>query len=112
MQENIFGLGVFLIFSVIILSVVRMAILGNAYSHYLRKNHFEKWKEITTVFGVGPGMLNSYRAFKFLYSKDDLGDKQLMIMKTKLRNAWICVMAAMIVWPFVVLMTIYVVTRN
>ncbi len=52
---------------------------------YLKDNHYEKWKEITYVPGLGYGCCNSYRSLPFVYSKDDLGDPVVTSLKKNYR---------------------------
>jgi hypothetical protein len=86
-MRNAFLPGMLFIFGGFIFSIIRLQVLGYKYDRYLRQNHFGKWKEITTVFGFGPGMLNSYRAWKFLFSDEFFGDNELLVMKSKVRRA-------------------------
>jgi hypothetical protein len=49
----------------------------------------EKWKYLTTILGFGPGYANSRRGMKFLFGKDDLGDPEVIRLKTIVRNSFI-----------------------
>ena len=72
--------------------LVRLMIYQRKLSDYLRVNHTEKWKELTTIWGFGPGYVNSWRAKRFLFSKDDLGDPEVLRLKVIVRNSYIGVM--------------------
>jgi len=54
---------------------------------YLREKHTEKWIELTTILGFGPGSVNSLRGMKFLFSKEYLGDPELLRLKVIFRNS-------------------------
>lgn len=54
---------------------------------YLQENHLEKWKELTTILGYGPGYLNSFRSLKFIYGKDYLDDPEVLRLKVVIRNS-------------------------
>lgn len=60
---------------------------GIKFSKYLKKKYMEKWKEITTILGFGPGGSNPFRWFPFIFGSEDFGDRELMDLKTKCRNA-------------------------
>jgi hypothetical protein len=58
-------------------------------------------------------MANSYRAWKFLFSKDDLGDNQFAIIKAKLRNATLYVITSFVAAPiFLFIIIIVISTKN
>ena len=112
MKEHVFFGEVLFIFAVVIFGMIRLAVLGLKYDRYLKEHHFEKWKEITSFFGFGPGMTNSYRAFKFLFSKEDFGDNQLTIMKAKLKNTLIFSITSMIALPLFFIMILVLTKGN
>jgi len=82
-------IGMFLFCVFVPLSLITAIILQKRYYDYLQENHPEKWGELTTIWGIGPGMKNSYRGLKFLFSQNDLGDTKLNAMKASVRNAFI-----------------------
>ena len=67
--------------------VLRGAILQFRFYRYLRDNHFEKWKYLTSFLCFGPGCANSFRGMPFLYNSDDLGDKAVLMYKIKIRHS-------------------------
>ncbi len=75
---------------------VRLLMLQHKLFEYLRENHFEKWKELTTILGFGPGYANGFRGIPFLYSKDDLGDPEVRWLKVKVRNSFALVLLTML----------------
>jgi hypothetical protein len=87
LMKNAFLPGVLFIVGGFLFTIIRLQAQGYKYDKYLRRNHFEKWQEVTTVFGFSPGLLNSYRAWKFLFSNECYGDEELLIMKSKVRRA-------------------------
>ena len=106
MQKQFFTIEVIFFFSLFVFSGLRMTMLMCQVGHYLRENYFEKWKEITTYLGIGPGMGNSYRAFKFIFSAEDFGDNQLVLLKSKSRKAIIFFLTGVIAIPIMMTMTV------
>ena len=81
--------GYLFILGITIISAVRCMIFQHKCYQYLREQHTEKWKELTTIFGFGPGLANGSRAMKFLFSKEYFEDPELLRIKTKFRNSFI-----------------------
>jgi len=63
---------------------------------YLLEKQTEKWKELTTVLGFGPGYANSFRGLKFLFSKEYLGDPEVLRLKVIVRNSYIYTFIGMV----------------
>ena len=55
---------------------------GDRLIEYLRKNHHDKWEEVTTVPLLGSGCCNNFRTFEFIFSKDDLDDPNIVVLKS------------------------------
>jgi hypothetical protein len=81
-------IGFWLSVIIVVISAIRGITLLRSCSQYLLKHHTEKWKELTTVFGFGPGLGNGLRTIKFLFGADYLDDPELLHLKTMCRN-WI-----------------------
>jgi hypothetical protein len=79
--------GFLFILGLTVLSAVRCMFLHHKCYQYLREHHTERWKELTTTFGFGPGLANSRREIKFLLSKEYFDDPELLRIKVKLRNS-------------------------
>jgi hypothetical protein len=86
-----FYVGAILLFVFVGVSMLRAAIYQHKLYRYLLMNHSEKWKELTTVWGVGPGMANSLRGMKFLFGPDYLNDPEVLRLKALVKNsfAWV-----------------------
>jgi len=65
----------------------KFAIYQHKLMGYLLENHTEKWKELTTVLGIGPGWGNSIKILKFMFGKDDLNDPEVFRLKRKIRSS-------------------------
>lgn len=83
------AIGFLFILGLTIISAVRLMCFQHKLYKYMRENHIEKWKYLTTVLGLGPGMANSWKGIKFLLSKDDLGDTKLLYLKAVCKNSLI-----------------------
>ena len=79
-----------------ILSMVRFFVFQHRLCRYLLEKHTEKWKYLTSVLGSGPGYANSLRGMKFLFSKDDLGDPEVLRLKVIVRNSFIYALVGMV----------------
>ena len=81
---------VFAIF-ITVVSAIRCNIYQCRLYKYIRENHTEKWIELTTVFGFGPGLRNNIKARKFWFSKDYLGDPEVLRLKVLCKNSYVYV---------------------
>lgn len=54
---------------------------GRDLMEYLKNNHNEKWKEITYVPLFGSGGYNSFKSLPFIFSKDNLNDERVKLLK-------------------------------
>jgi hypothetical protein len=81
--------GFLFILGLTIISAARLMYYQHRCCKYLREKHTEKWKEITTIFGFGPGLVNGIKGMKFLLGKDDLGDPEFLRLKILFRNSLI-----------------------
>ncbi|MBN2514107.1 MAG: hypothetical protein JXB18_14305 [Sedimentisphaerales bacterium] len=96
-MKNAFLPGMLFIAGGFVYTIIRLQLIGYRYDRYLRQNHFDQWKQITTVFGQGPGLLNSWRAWKFLFSEEYFGDKELLFLKKQTRRAWFYVLSGFLI---------------
>ncbi len=80
----------FLFFTVgFIVFVLRLFVYQHKLMRYLLKNHTEKWKELTSILGSGPGLANGIRGIKFLFGKEYLGDPEVLRLKVIVRNSFL-----------------------
>ena len=82
-----FYVGLFLLSSLTIVSIVRCVVFQYKLNKHLREKHTEKWKCLTTIPGFGPGCKNDLRVLKFVFSQEDLGDPELLHFKVIVRNS-------------------------
>jgi len=71
------------------ISWIRFMVYQHKLANYLREHHTEKWKYLTTIAGFGPGYANSRKGMKFIFSKEDLNDAELLRLKVITRNSFI-----------------------
>jgi hypothetical protein len=88
--------GLVLFFAFTVISMVRAAIYQHRLYRYLLMNHTETWEELTTIGGIGPGMLNSRRGMKFLLGPEYLNDPEVLRMKVIVRNSFLYVISGML----------------
>lgn len=84
--------------SVIVLNVWE----GRRLMEYLRLNHNSKWIELTTVLGI-PGGRNSFRTIPFLYSKDNLNDPMVEVLKRNYRMFMLFILTVFLTFPLILL---------
>lgn len=56
-------------------------VLGRRLYHYLKNVHYDKWLEFYSFQGQ-----NNFQLLRFIYSKDDLGDATLAVLKKEYRS--------------------------
>ena len=72
---------------------------GKRLMSYLRKHHNEKWADLTTVLGFGPGNANGFRSVPWLFSSDTLDDPTLGRLKSDYRKFIYLTLTAFIGFP-------------
>jgi len=69
-----------------VVSVGACLIFQHKLLKYLREKHYEKWKYLTTLLGLGPGNVNGIRGIVFIFNNEDLSDAEVMRLKRIVRN--------------------------
>lgn len=82
-------------FSYVVFMAIRSVTYQKKLLRYLLKNHTEEWKELTSVFGFGPGLANGSKGRKFLFSKEYFKDPEVLRLKVMARNAHISTISGM-----------------
>jgi len=90
----------------IILGIIH-AVSGVKFSNYLKKNHYEKWKELNTIPGLGLGFSNGVRQIDFFFSKDSLNDPIVIKFKSECKKIMLLTLVHFILMPiFLVVLTV------
>lgn len=76
---------------------------GQRLMNYLRSHQHQQWQAFTHIQGFGPGM-DGIAAFRFVMSKDDLGDPAVRAMKQCHVRLLILILAIMLSGPIVMLL--------
>ena len=84
-----FYLPILFLFISSLVFMARCLIYQQRLSDYLRVHHMDKWKELTTIPGWGPGFTNPWRGLPFLFGREDLGDPEVLRLKVIVRNSYI-----------------------
>lgn len=67
---------------------------------YLKNSRYEKWRELTTIWGFGPGGSNPFKWFPYLYSNEDNDDEAILRYKDNvkfgLRHCFFIVLALIV----------------
>ena len=69
---------------------------GRDLLRYLEEHHHDKWEEITHIPIFGSGGFYSFRSVPFIFSKDNLHDDQVKLLKTNYRGFIIFALAVFI----------------
>jgi len=73
------------------LGVVCFCLYGFVYNVkltlYLKKNKYDRWRELSSIGRFGPGMSNPLRAFRYVYGKLDDEDESILRYKHRIRLA-------------------------
>ncbi len=88
-------------------AILRLSLCIFKLNWLLLHRHPEKYKELSTIRGLGPGHCNPLRMFRFVYNTETLDDEQLLRLKKKLKG---CVLQMLIGLPLLVFL-IYVSVR-
>lgn len=80
---------VILFFSELVLLAILM-FYQHKVSSLLREKFPEKWKQLTTTFGIGPGCQSGFKGVKFYFEKDEIDDPEIIHFKLVVRNCILC----------------------
>lgn len=95
-----------MIIFLVVVSMIRCLIYQHILLKRLREKYTEKWKEITTLPGLGPGFVNGPKGLSFIFGSDDLDDPEILRLKVITRNSFLYAITGMIaafvtsgIWP-------------
>jgi len=61
-------------------------IKGSRLYSYLYKNYNKRWKELTSIGKLGPGFMNPFRGFPYIYNNIDIEDEKILKFKISIRK--------------------------
>lgn len=99
------GLLFFLFFAEVV-AWIRVALIQDRLMTYLRKHHEDRWCELTSGPGWGPGGRNSLRAIPYLYNDQDKEDPRVASLKTSVRRSVLLALYVLAAMGLVILMPI------
>lgn len=73
--------------------------IGKDLFEYLKEKHYEVWNEITYVPFLGINGNNSFRSLPFIYSRNDLDDYMVDLLKKRYRRFIIFAIVVLISTP-------------
>lgn len=85
--NSIFTIGLLTIGSITILSMINILIYQHKLWEHIRKNHAERWKDLTFIGKWGLGLANGQKALTFLFSREYLNDNEVLRLKVITRNS-------------------------
>ena len=96
MASNVFLYSVAIMgFGYVVFMGIRSITYQKKLLRHLLENHTEEWKELTSVFGFGPGLANSSKGHRFLFSKEYFEDPEVLRLKVIVRNAHVATILGM-----------------
>jgi len=75
-------------FAQFLLSGIMIAIRQHALYKYLKNNVYDRWCELTSIGRFGPGLLNSWRGIRYIYSDRDSALEEVRLLKDSIK-IWI-----------------------
>lgn len=87
MENTITGLSISIFLFVIgmFASFIYIYIYNWKLSSYLKREKYDRWRELSTIGKFGPGCLNPVRGFKHLYSELDNEDENILRYKDRIK---------------------------
>jgi hypothetical protein len=89
-------IGLLILGGVTIISMIRGLVFQHKLWEHLRKNHDEKWNDLTFIGKWGLGIANGRKAIVFLFSREDLNDAEVLRLKVITRNSFILQLAGFV----------------
>ena len=65
---------------------IYVAFLCERLFFYLKKHHYKRWQELTTIKGFVLGTASPFRLFPYIFNDLDVRDKNILRYKNKLRT--------------------------
>jgi len=96
--KNILNITSDIFICIIVFSIILCLFYQHKLLKYLREKHYEKWKYLTTIRGMGPGWVNGFRGVPFLFNCEDLSDMRVIHLKQITRNFIILTITGAIAW--------------
>jgi len=104
--NSIFMIGLLTIGAITILSIINVLIYQHKLWGHVRKNHAEKWKDLTFTGKWGLGLANGQKSLVFLFSRENLNDPEVLRLKVITRNSFLYQLAGFLglfVWATIMM---------
>jgi hypothetical protein len=82
-------IGLLTIGAITLLSMINVLIYQHKLWDHIRKNHADKWKDLTFTGKWGLGLANGQKSLVFLFSRETLSDPEVLRLKVITRNSFI-----------------------
>jgi len=108
--ESIFG---FLIFTVIAVFVsgIYTGFKDRRLNKYLKEKNYERWREITSIGNVGPGAVNPFRGFAYLYGQKDNDNETVLRLKDSVKIGFRYILISLLTMIVTLATFLYVLTN-
>lgn len=87
---------VWIAFAVVGISGLNFLLKTHRLYTYLMDAHYERWKHITTVPGMGPGMSNPLRGVDYLFGDQDEDDPQVARLRLAVKKSLFIIAGALV----------------
>lgn len=67
---------------------IKLVILNN----HLKKHNYQRWRELTSLSFLGPGISNPFRAFPYFFNKKDTKDEKILRLKDSIKYGWMWIL--------------------
>ena len=90
MRDDVIFMWVFLATTIMFLAIfvichLYACVYALKLNFYLKKNNRERWRWVTSMGSMGPGIANPFRGISYIHSDMDEEDEQILRLKNKLR---------------------------
>lgn len=80
-----FIIGLFISFICYLINFIFMLVSSIKFAKYLKKANYGRWRFLTSIGKLGPGLNNPIRTIKYIYGDQDNDDKMILKSKDVLR---------------------------
>jgi hypothetical protein len=97
----------FLSIIIVLFSFIYTAICGKTLHNYIKKNHYNRWKKITSIWTFGPGLSNPFRSIPYLFNDEDIEDKEVLKNKQKVKYGLYAILFSFTVMIIIICILIF-----
>lgn len=85
--DSIFMMVIWVALALVGISIGNVLITSHKLYGHLMDAHYDRWRHITSVGGMGPGMANTLRGLDYLFSDQDDDDPQVVRLRAAVKRS-------------------------